>query len=44
VTVTAAVTVDDRVQARRWAILAVLCLSLLVVGIDGRSSPASVSG
>jgi EmrB/QacA subfamily drug resistance transporter len=28
-------SVDDRVHARRWAILAVLCLSLLVTGIDG---------
>ena len=26
---------DDRVHARRWAILAVLCLCLLIVGIDG---------
>jgi EmrB/QacA subfamily drug resistance transporter len=28
-------SVDDRVHARQWAILAVLCLSLLVTGIDG---------
>jgi EmrB/QacA subfamily drug resistance transporter len=26
---------DDRVYARRWWILAILCLSLLIVGIDG---------
>jgi EmrB/QacA subfamily drug resistance transporter len=31
----APMVVDDRVHARRWAILAVLCLSLLVTGIDG---------
>src|SRR4051812_2180706 len=30
-----ALQVDDAVYGRRWWILAVLCLSLLIVGIDG---------
>ena len=35
VTVAVDVELDERVHAWRWAILSVLCLSLLVVGIDG---------